>query len=481
MDSRQVEPGCLFIASSPPLGDGTPFIEQAIEQGAVAVIQQSEGAKASIDTQHRDNGKSIKYVKIPEIASKIGEIAAIFHEDPSGRVPVIGITGTNGKTTVSFLVAHAIEALGQPTGILGTVGYGFPDQLKKASLTTPMPTTLQALLAEQVEQGAKTIAMEVSSHSLDQHRVAGIQFEMAVFTNLSRDHLDYHGDMASYAKAKRRLLVWPGLKHRLINADDEYGQAFIDEFKDTDNTWVYATDPNYDSHLPTIKPLQVTYQETGIEADIVTPWGTGKLSSSLLGAFNLSNLLAVVGVLGIQGYALEQILAIVPQLAAAPGRMQLVYQASLPRVIIDYSHTPAALEAALIATRQHYRARIFCIFGCGGNRDAGKRPMMGEIATRLSDHAIITNDNPRHESPEQIAEDIIAGISKGSDYHVELDRRAAIAYAIQQANMNDVILIAGKGHEDYQQVNDHFHHFSDYETVLEMLTKRKHNAINSSL
>lgn len=473
MDSRQVAGACLFIASSPPLGDGTPFIKQAVQQGAVAIIQEAEGSEASVFAECDANGKSITYVKMPKIANKIGEIGAIFNDLPSNSLPVIGITGTNGKTTVSFLVAQALEALGKPTGILGTVGYGFPKKLKKASLTTPMPTTLQALMAEQVAQGAKAIAMEVSSHSLDQHRVAGIHFDTAVFTNLSHDHLDYHGDMASYAYAKRRLLVWPGLEHRLINGDDHHGRTFIDEFKDTGNTWVYSTKPDYHSTLPMIKPTQVCYQETGLQAEIVTPWGAGVLASSLLGAFNLSNLLAVVGVLGIQGYALDQILAVIPQLASAPGRMQLVYEESLPRVIIDYSHTPAALEAALVATRQHYRARIFCIFGCGGNRDAGKRPMMGDIATRLSDHAIITNDNPRHELPEQIADDIIAGIKKGSDYHVELDRGRAIAYAIQQANMNDVILIAGKGHEDYQQVNDDFHHFSDYETVLEMLTKRK--------
>jgi len=306
--------------------------------------------------------------------------------------------------------------------------------------------------------------MEVSSHSLVQHRVAGIEFDTAIFTNLSRDHLDYHGDMYHYGQAKRQLFLWPTLKQRVINADGAFGQQLLNEFENQDGSYGYSLQSENSLAQVTISQLELNNH--GINALVKTPWGKGELKSSLLGEFNVANLLALVTALAATGFALDDILSVIPQLSPAPGRMQHIKKEGFPAVIIDYAHTPAALEAALLAIKQHYHGKIFCIFGCGGDRDVGKRPMMGQVASHLSDYLIITNDNPRHEQPEAIVNDIIGGIAPELSYHKILDRGQAIQQAIEMAGHDAVVLIAGKGHEDYQQINDSFHHFSDYEQVM---------------
>lgn len=471
-DSRQVKPGYLFIASCEPLGDGEPHIQAAILQGAAAVIKLSINDQIEVRYVPSDHQHTIPEISLPDLAPLIGTLAARYYGQPSEAVPVIGVTGTNGKTTISFLLAQALTALEQPSSVIGTVGYGPPAQLQRASLTTPMPVDLQQILASEVALGTKAITMEVSSHSLAQHRVNGIHFDTAVFTNLTRDHLDYHGSMEQYGLAKKALFTWPGLKTRIINLDDAFGLKLAREFINEGNVIAYSVDGEHELALPIVEAKQCDYMANGTYIIAVSPWGELQLQSPLLGEFNVSNVLAVVAVLGNMGYKPAQIEAIIPDLVGAPGRMQVVTKPGQPLVLIDYAHTAGALEAALLAIKQHNRGKIFCVFGCGGNRDTGKRSLMGQVAAEFSDIPVVTSDNPRFEPPQAIIDDILCGIKRRTDLHVEVDRRIAIGWALDNASADDIVLIAGKGHEDYQQIDDIFHHFSDYEEVMSLMNAK---------
>ncbi|NNM60376.1 MAG: UDP-N-acetylmuramoyl-L-alanyl-D-glutamate--2,6-diaminopimelate ligase [Legionellales bacterium] len=469
LDSRDIKPGYLFLACPGTHTTGHDFIDKAIEAGAVAVLCDASPHIFNDVMITLEDGRQIPVLAVPYLLTSVGQLASQFYGEPSTHFPVYGVTGTNGKTSITHYIAQCFNQINQPCAVLGTVGNGFLDKLEESSHTTADPISLQQLLARYQEQGAKAIAMEVSSHGLDQGRVNGVCFDSAIFTNLTHDHLDYHQTMENYAAAKRKLFCMPDLKRGIFNLDDAYGRALLNEFKDKIDCYGYSVDPQTGSEFPLIKALEVQYSTQGINAQIDTPWGSAELSLSLFGHFNLSNVLAVIALLGSKGISFQEILGLVSKIKPVTGRMEMLKKAGKITVVVDYSHTPDSLNKALIAIRAHTGAKIWCVFGCGGDRDKGKRPEMGKIAEQLADHVIVTNDNPRHESAEQIAQDILDGMSYPEKVTVLLDREQAIHYAISQAHEKDVILVAGKGHENYQQVGDEKRPFSDQAVVKQIL------------
>jgi UDP-N-acetylmuramoyl-L-alanyl-D-glutamate--2,6-diaminopimelate ligase len=387
---------------------------------------------------------------------------------------MFGVTGTNGKTSCTHFIAQSLQALGMPAGVIGTLGSGLYGALGQAGLTTPDAITLQAILSFLVNQGAKAVAMEVSSHSIDQHRVNGIEFEVGIFTNLTQDHLDYHGDLETYASVKKRFLAEMPVNHVIINADDSYGLKWLTELASQKSVFAYSVNENISlpSFIPITYASNIKLSLKGIEADIYSPWGEGKLSSPLIGQFNLSNVLAVLTALCVYGISFKEALSLLAQLKPVPGRMQTLGGAGKPLAVVDYAHTPDALENALKALRVHTKGRLLCVFGCGGDRDPGKRPLMASIAERLADQVIVTNDNPRTEDPEVIAQQIYAGFSNPNEVIRELDRSKAIEKSIQLASENDCILVAGKGAEHYQLIGNQQFHFDDVEQVQAYLQRR---------
>ena len=327
-----------------------------------------------------------------------------------------------------------------------------------------MAADVQRILREFVDDNLTTVAMEVSSHALEQYRVTGVEFDVAVFTNLSQDHLDFHGDMQHYAHAKKKLFAFPMLKTAVINIDDPVGREIVAEHHGDYSVLTYSVQGKADICVSHLQPVS-----HGFVADVQTPWGQAQFNIPLIGLFNVSNCLAVIGVLGSLGVSLADMVSAVKKLKSAPGRMDVITLPGKPTVIVDFAHTPDALEKTLIAVREHCQGQLYCVFGCGGNRDAGKRPLMGAIASRLCDHVIITNDNPRHEEPSVIAEAIAVAVAPNTLMAVILDRKQAIAHAIQAASTDDIILVAGKGHEDYQIVGDEVLPFSDGMVVRELL------------
>lgn len=478
LDSRKVQPGNLFIALTGAQADGRSFIASAIECGAAAVL-----VEADKDWQGMSWLGSVPVIAVENLAQSLSGIAARFYGNPSAQLHMTGITGTNGKTTCSLLLGQLYAVVEARAAVMGTVGCGVLDAaavapltqqidaLQTTGLTTPDPIAVQRLLAQLHEQGASTVAMEVSSHSLVQGRVAAVQFECAIFTNLTQDHLDYHGDLASYGKAKQQLLLMPGLRFAVINADDSWAKSLLSQVPVSVEAVSYsisATSANVYA-----KNLQLCAD--GISAEIVTPWGAGTLHSKLLGKFNASNLLAVVAAACVQGLSFDAVLNALPLLQPAPGRMQAVSLESSGQdigVIVDYAHTPDALENTLAALREHQPGRVWTVFGCGGNRDKSKRPLMGRIAERLSDYVIVTNDNPRAEDPAVIAAEILRGMHNSHGCLVIADRAQAIDLAVQQAKPGDVILIAGKGHEDYQIFAAQTLPFSDVKQARLSLQRR---------
>lgn len=463
-DSRKAQSGDLFLAYPGEASDGRLFIGEAIKRGVVAVLCEPP-VPAELSQQ------GVHIIEIPELKNIIGKIAARYYQHPADAIMMIGITGTNGKTSCSHFIARCLQAAGQKCGIIGTLGLGFPGQLTEFGLTTPDAITLQQALATMRDNGAKAVAMEVSSHSLVQHRVDSIAFDIAVFTNLTRDHLDYHGTMEAYAAAKQRLFFLPGLQYAVLNLDDVTGRAWLPTLPKNLIVYGYTQQPSA-ATIPTVRAVNVELLPQGIQARVITPWGEGILSSQLFGRFNLSNLLAVLTVLGIMDIPLSRSLNYLAALSTVPGRMQTLGGKGKPLVVVDYAHTPDALAQVLNTLREHVSAKLWCVFGCGGDRDRGKRPLMAQAAERYSDQIIVTSDNPRREAPESIIADIMTGFEKPSAVQTIVDRRRAIATAIEQAGPNDIILIAGKGHENYQIIGAEKSHFSDAEEVKHCLQRR---------
>lgn len=455
-DSRQIKDKYLFAAYPGDKQDGRNFIAQAINEGAIAIIYDPEGFTPT--------NKKIPHIPVATLRLQISKIAANFYHHPSQHMTMIGITGTNGKTSCSHFIANALQTNNIPCGIIGTLGAGFPENLTPNSYTTPEPIMLQKILHDLHQNYAQAIAMEVSSHALEQGRVTGINYPIAVFTNLSRDHLDYHETMEKYFASKKALFTQSSLMYAVINADDEYGKQLIDTISPKVTTIAYSISDTI-VNAPTIRAKELTLSKHGFQAKVETPWGNGELNSTLLGRFNISNLLAVLGVLGIMNIPLPATLASLAKLTNVMGRMQTFGGNKKPLVVVDFAHTPDALEKTLKVLREHCEGSLWCVFGCGGDRDRGKRPIMGQIAEQLSDYLIITDDNPRTEDPQQIINDILPGLLCPWAVEIEHDRSTAITNAITSAKENDIVLIAGKGHEPYQIIGKEKIPYSDIELV----------------
>lgn len=449
LDSRQVKPGDLFFACQGSHSDGRLFIDQAIEKGAVAVLAEPY-------PEHRE--KKVPVIAIPQLNQKLSEIAARFYHHPGNSLDIVGITGTNGKTSSS----HFIAAILKSCGVIGTLGNGMYGDIKPSLLTTPDAITLQKTLAEFLSLGAKYVAMEVSSHSLDQGRVQHVPFKVGVFTNLTRDHLDYHGSMEAYGAAKKKLFDNPWLEYAVINIDDAFGL----QLSQTLHQQVFAYSTTLKKHAgPLTYVKNMTMDSAGISAYIASPWGEGELRSRLIGQFNLSNLLAVLTTLSLLGMPFQRILKEMSLLQPVPGRMQTFGGGDHPLIVVDYSHTPDALEKALVALRAHCHGKLYSVFGCGGDRDKGKRPIMASIAEKLADSVIVTDDNPRTEDPASIVADIMKGFKEPHNIIVQHDRSKAIKDVIHYAKQGDCVLIAGKGAETYQQIGEQKIPFSDIDQV----------------
>ena len=452
-NSREVIPGSFFLAYPGEKSDGRQYIEDAIAKGAAAIAYDPSGFTLE--------NKVVPCIPIQNLKTKQSLIAARFYDFPSQKIPVIGVTGTNGKTSITHFIAQSLSQC----AVIGTIGYGFLSHIKKTTNTTPDGLQLQTMFAELVDQGAQTIAMEVSSHALSQQRVNDVQFHTAVLTNLTQDHLDYHHTMENYRDAKELLFQQPSLKNAVINIDDEAGMYFAEKYKHKLNVVTYSVrDKNAAIYVEKCIPNLHGFQLT-----VKTPWGHGDFYLPLIGEFNIANALAALGVLGVLDLSFDKILTQLSQLKTVNGRMQLFHVENKPTVIVDYAHTPDALEKALKSVRAHCGGKVICVLGCGGDRDKTKRPKMGAIADQLADQIMITNDNPRSESPAQIAQDILAGVEHKNKCVVELDREKAIIQIIQSANQDDWILLAGKGHETDQIVGDQVLHHSDAACVLKYL------------
>ncbi len=462
-DSRNIRPGDIFIACQGEFADGRNYIPAAIDNGAAFVFWDDDG-RFTWPSEYSVPNQGIKDLK-----TRAGMLAAALYGNVADGLQVWGITGTNGKTSISQWLAQAGDLLGEATAVIGTVGNGFWGKLEAATHTTPDPVSVQTLLHGFGRHGAQNVAMEVSSHGLDQFRVNGVAFKSAIFTNLTRDHLDYHGSMAAYGEIKARLFYWQGLQHAVINTDDEYGAALAGRLKaERADLAVYGYGFGEQAD---IRISRFAAASDGMTVALDTPWGNGEIHSRLLGRFNAQNLAACVGLLCANGYPLEKVLAALAQIRPATGRMDCIMQPGQPLVVVDYAHTPDALEKA-IATLNEIKpqgAQLWCVFGCGGNRDRGKRPLMGAAAT-AADKVVVTSDNPRMETPQDIINDILPAVPNPA--LVEADRQAAIEYAVAHAAPQDLILIAGKGHETYQDILGQKQHFSDFEVAGQALAAR---------
>lgn len=465
-DSRNVQPGDLFFAVRGGQRHGLDFLATVKAAGAVAVVWEPpwDGPLPTNDV--------LPLLAAPELRQKMGFIASRFYGEPSRRLQVIGVTGTDGKTSCAHFLAQALsDAESGPCGILGTLGVGVHGQTEPSLHTTPDPLAVQHWLADLVAKGWRYAAMEASSHALDQGRVNGIAFKAAVLTQLSRDHLDYHGTLDAYAAAKRRLFVEHQPDWAVLNLDDAFGQRLVAEAQVRRGVIAYGLGarPALLERFVWGQHLELT--ANGLCLQIDSSWGQGELRAGLLGRFNASNLLATLAVLLALDMPFDEALTRLARTATVPGRMErLGGESGQPLAVIDYAHTPHALEQVLNALREHGgRNRLWCVFGGGGDRDPGKRPLMGAAAERWADRVIVTDDNPRTEDPERIVSGILAGMQRPEAATVIRDRRAAIFHALAEANAGDMVLIAGKGHEDYQIVGTERFPFSDREAAHEFL------------
>ncbi|MBF0751849.1 MULTISPECIES: UDP-N-acetylmuramoyl-L-alanyl-D-glutamate--2,6-diaminopimelate ligase [unclassified Pasteurella] len=461
LDSRKVKAGDLFVAIKGQQVDATRFIEQAVLAGASAVVAETDSVDEHLRIKYQQQVPVIYY---DNLSAKLSEIADKFYDYPSKKLTLVGVTGTNGKTTVSQLLAQWVQQLGHKPAVMGTIGNGLLGHIVEAKNTTGSPVEIQSSLASFVESGADFAAIEVSSHGLVQHRVESLDFNAAIFTNLSRDHLDYHGTMENYAQAKKRFLFELNPELKVVNADDSVGAAWLDELP---KGIAVSTHVNFQPKTEKwLKATSVNFTQEGAIIYFESSWGNGTLNSPLIGAFNVSNLLLVMATLLALGYSLDDLISHISKLKGVRGRMEMIKVNGKPAVIVDYAHTPDALEKALIAAREHCTGKLWCIFGCGGDRDIGKRPLMAKVAEQFADMIIVTKDNPRTEDPDKIEADIVAGFRDMNKVGLISDREQAIEFAIQGAGENDLIVIAGKGHEEYQIIGNETLHFSDQETVM---------------
>jgi len=455
-DSRALKRGDLFLAYGGDNSHGLDYLSDAVTAGAAAIAWDS----STSDAPSAEVG--VPMVAVPYLSKRLGEIANRFYDRPSAELSVVGVTGTNGKTTVAWLIAQCYEQLGKPCGYIGTLGSGVGEIIDGEGMTTPGAIELHGVLDGFRGQGAECAAIEVSSHALAQDRVDGVGFDTVMFTNLSRDHLDYHGDMQSYAEAKARLFLESVARNRIVNLDSEFGAELADRCGDN----VVTVSTNFDrvaNGRAYVFVRSVVAKDTGSHVRVSSSWGDGEFTLPLPGDFNVANAVIVLALLLQQDVPFETACDVLSTVSAPPGRMQRVDAGpGLPAVYVDYAHTPAAIDGALRALKAHCRGQLWCVFGCGGDRDVGKRAQMGKLAERRADHLVVTSDNPRSEEPAAIIAAIVAGLTKPERATIIEDRAAAIAWSIDQAAAEDVVLIAGKGHENYQLLGNKRLDFSDY-------------------
>ena len=468
LDSRKLAGGELFLAVPGLAVDGRQYIDAAVSAGAAAVIAESEGEQeATIKWVHAE-ANDVPVIFVSGLKDRIGFLADRFYRQPSANLNVVGVTGTNGKTSCCWFIAQLLSMLQQPCAVMGTIGKGVPPSLEPSLNTTADPVSLHQYMAELGTSGVKAMAMEVSSHGLDQGRVDSVQFDVGVFTNISRDHLDYHCTLDAYAKAKSLLFAASRVKQAVINLDDDYSGMMLKACGSQTQVLTYSTsNPEADVYAESF-----ALTADGVLSQIHTPWGSGQLRTSLLGRFNLENLLAVLSCVCIQGYPFDRVLSFIPRLTTVPGRMQRFGGNHKPMVVVDYAHTPDALESVLEALREHGASRLTCVFGCGGDRDRGKRPLMTRAAVSGADKVVVTSDNPRSEDPGQIIADAVHGVDFGEVSVVtEIDRAKAIASTIAEAQVREIVVVAGKGHEDYQEVKGKRLSFDDRDHVSRALSR----------
>ncbi|MES2625581.1 MAG: UDP-N-acetylmuramoyl-L-alanyl-D-glutamate--2,6-diaminopimelate ligase [Pseudomonadota bacterium] len=471
LDSRRIEKGNLFLAYKGASNDGRSFIAAAINKGASAVLTEADE-----NWSEPHELTSVPIIPIKYLPAMLGRLAARFYGYPAQSMRVIGVTGTNGKTSCCQLAAQALTMLGYKCGVIGTLGFGTMNstliQDESGPATTPDPVRMQEIFAELQIQECDSVVMEVTSHGLDQQRVNVDDFAVAVFTNLTRDHLDYHGTMQAYGEAKLKLFTGENLEVAVVNIDDSFSATLLDAL----DTGVQRYTWSVHNHEADIYASKLGFTPEGLVIKVASPWGNGTIHSPLLGSFNASNLLAVLSTLLASeaekpDFNAQRIMNTVSKLKPIRGRMEVISGYPIT-VVIDYAHTPDGLQNALSALREHFASNICCVFGCGGNRDKGKRPLMGEIAARMADQIVLTDDNPRHEDSAEIIQQILAGIARQETVIVESDRAEAIAYAITTAQEGDVVLIAGKGHETYQDAKGQHVSFSDIEQAQHCLSQR---------
>jgi UDP-N-acetylmuramoyl-L-alanyl-D-glutamate--2,6-diaminopimelate ligase len=463
-DSRTATRGDVFIACKGHATNGIEYIENAIKAGVVAVLVDA------IDMEKVSETNQIPVVSCNRLQTNIGIIASRFYGHPSSKIFIIGVTGTNGKTSISHFISEAFSNVKKKTGLIGTLGSGVYGELTATLNTTPDPITIQRQLNEFVNAEIGIAVIEASSHGLDQHRLAGVEFGVAVYTNLTEEHLDYHENMESYGKAKRKLFQTPNLQHGVINIDDSFGKELYAEFSDTLNVIPYAIVDTFDN-IPDkgVFAKIISSELDHMELLIQSHWGQGTLLCNIGGLFNAYNLLAALSCLCITGIPLESALTQLSRVHGVAGRLQPIKERNSPTVIIDYAHTPDALRSVLNELDSYSPPRLITVFGCGGNRDKNKRASMGDIAAQFSNTVILTSDNPRFEDPDEIIADICEGIKDDAEVLVEVNREQAIKKAIALADFEDVILIAGKGHETYQEIQGKKYPFNDAQLVRNLI------------
>ncbi|NLL05018.1 MAG: UDP-N-acetylmuramoyl-L-alanyl-D-glutamate--2,6-diaminopimelate ligase [Clostridiaceae bacterium] len=451
-DSRKTKSGSLFVCIEGFKADGHKYIPQAIENGTKALLVQKEV----------EVPEDITVVRVKDTRYALASVADIFHQHPSGKFKLIGVTGTKGKTTTTYMIKSILDTYGQKTGLIGTICNKIGDEVLPTDRTTPESHDLQELFGEMVEKKVDSVVMEVSSHALDLHRVSCSEFDIGVFTNLSRDHLDFHKTFENYLDAKIKLFNM--CKKGLVNIDSEYGRQVVDRAQC--EVFTFGIDNDAD-----IKAVNVVKKQASIEFDVITPWFTGKVHVNIPGKFSVYNALAAIGSSALMGNSFDYIKEGLKNVTV-PGRAEVVPIGTDYTVIIDYAHSPDSLENILATVKGYAPARVISLFGCGGDRDKSKRPIMGEISGKYADFTIITSDNPRTEEPSAIINDIEEGIKKTKAAYITIvDRREAIKYAMQNARPKDIIVLAGKGHETYIMLNDKTIHFDEREVVKEILVE----------
>jgi UDP-N-acetylmuramoyl-L-alanyl-D-glutamate--2,6-diaminopimelate ligase len=468
LDSRAVVKNGLFLAVQGLRSHGLAFASQAIANGASVIVWEPS---PGIDLPALPS--NVRAMAVPRLSKVVGELADRFFDSPSAQLTIAGVTGTNGKTTSAYMIPAALAVLRQRAAYVGTIGFGDITALQSTQHTTSDCITVHRQLASMRDACQTHVGMEVSSHALDQGRIDGVRVHTALFTNLTQDHLDYHGTFEAYGAAKERLFNRPELQHAVINTGDAFGRALAGRFTKNNHRaklTVFAVNASDavggDRQLFTTRVVPVP---GGMQIHLEGSWGSARLNAKVIGGFNVENLLGVLAVLLGWNIPLDNAVQALEQCNAPPGRMEIIAVENRPVVVVDYAHTPDALSKALQTARLHCQGRLICVFGCGGERDAGKRPQMGQIASQLAEAVIVTDDNPRKENADQIVADILRGIVQGAHVMVERDRERAIALALNSATPNDLILIAGKGHEDYQLIGDRSLPFSDRDVAKRLL------------